>query len=163
MFLRQKLGWVLIFASSVPKASHCSQWCLPAWLLLPLGEAPGAPSFEHGPDGEKQAQGSQEDFSSHWLVPGGLSGWVLPLALPFGGHLVDSAGFKGNPEQSSGWPPQPQGEQGGGRLHTSAVGWGRKEHPWVGRQVCMEGKEKEKREKEPIISRFPIWLGKAKN
>lgn len=99
-FLRQKRGWVLIFCLKCAKSVPCSRWSLPVRLLLPLGGAPGAPSLEHGPGGQKQAQGSQGDFPSHWLVPGGLSGWML--AFLFGGHLVDSAGFEGNLEQSSG-------------------------------------------------------------
>lgn len=98
--MRQKLGWVLIFASSVPKVFHalcgvsqlgfCCHW-EELLELLPLSM---------GQMGSNK--GSQEDFSSYWLVPGGLSGWVLALELLFGGHLVDSAGFKGNLEQSSG-------------------------------------------------------------
>lgn len=82
------------------------------------------------------------------------------MALLFGGHLVGSADFKGNLEQ---------------RLTSSAsrgTKWGktghqcsgvRKGHPWVAFEVWIEGKEKEKREKEQTISEFPLWLGKAKD
>lgn len=56
-------------------------------------------------------------------------------------------------------------------LASRGTKWGKTGHqccgvgkgqPWAALQFCVEGKEKEKREKEPIISEFPFGLAKPR-
>lgn len=89
-FLRQKLGWVLIFASSVPKVCH-------AWLLL----------LEILPLSMGQVWSNNPRDPRRTFPPTGWSQEVCQVGcwcwhFCLGGHLVDSAGLdsEDNLEQS---------------------------------------------------------------
>lgn len=59
-----------------------------------LASAPGAPFLGHEV-GSNKPRDPRRTFLT-LVGPRSLSGWVLALALLFGGHLADSAGFEGN-------------------------------------------------------------------